>query len=146
MQPSKAESGFIVRGIVQTVTKLLALGRDCWRPDFTQADEIKLGQHTGQICLYRLKRSPSYWSCDEAGAIGGDANRVQTVLRQKDPKASVYRKKCRFLWLLIVADNKHLSSIFSPDDDFTNAIFQSSFDRVFILDVFKEQVVEISVS
>ncbi len=145
MQHVKPESEFLIRGIVQTVTMLLAQGRGCWRPDLTQVDEIKLGQYIGQICLYRLNRSPSYWSCNEAGAIGHDVIRVQTVISHKDQKVSEYRKKCRHLWLLIVADNKHLSSIFSPDEDFDSATFQTSFDRVFILDVFGNRVLEVRV-
>ena len=71
--------------------------------------------------------------------------RVQTVISQKDQKVSEYRKKCRNLWLLIVADNNHLSSIFSPDDDFDHAIFQTLFDRIFILDVFGNLVREVRV-
>jgi hypothetical protein len=85
-------------------------------------------------------------SAAEAGAIGHDVERVQTLLSQKDGRVMEYRKKCRFVWLLIVTENNHLSSMFSPDEDFAEATFRTLFDRAFILDEFKGQVLEIPIS
>ena len=144
--PEEAKFEYLIKSIVQIVATLLAQGRDCWRPDLTRIEEIKLGQHLGQIWIYRLKRTQSYWICDEAGAIGHDVERVQALISQKDGRVMEYRKKCRLVWLLIVAENNHLSSIFSPDEDFAEARFQTLFDRVFLLDEFKGQVLEIPVS
>jgi hypothetical protein len=144
--PKEAKFEYLIKSIVQIVTTLLAQGRDCWHPDLTRIDEIKLGQHLGQICIYQLKRTQGYWICDEAGAIGPDVERVQMLISQKDGRVLEYRTKCRFVWLLIVAENNHLSSIFSPEEDFAKATFRSLFDRVFLLDEFKNQVLEIPVS
>jgi hypothetical protein len=144
--PSKAESKQFVERTVQIVTGLLQQGSECWRPNFSQIDDIKFGKHIGQICIYRLHRSESFWDSVEAGAIGNDVNRVQILICQKDAKVTEYRSKCLSIWLLIVADDKHLSSVFSPDEDFPNATFRTLFDRVFILDSFANEVIELNVS
>src|SRR6185436_5799112 len=110
---SKAESKFVVEGILHVVTALLKQAGNCWRPNLSQVNEIKLGTLIGQICVDRWRRDRSYRHCDQVGAIGHDLERVQTAIRQKDVKVGDYRMKCRFVWLLIVADTKYLSSIFS---------------------------------
>jgi len=115
VKPTKSDRKMLVHGIVQTVTRLISQGRDCWWPDWSRPDEGALGKHIGQIGIYCLKRSKSFWGCDEAGPLGGDVNRVQAALREKECKVAEYRKRCRNIWLVIVADGQHISSAFSPN-------------------------------
>jgi hypothetical protein len=145
VESAKTDRDFLVGGIVQVVVKLLAQGQNCWQPDWTQPDEAALGKHFAKVWVDRLKRDPSFWVCIEAGSLGDDVHRVRVVLDEKESKVIEYRKRCRYIWLLIVAEGRHISSTFSPDEDFEPATFRTSFDHVFILDVFRNLVREVRV-
>ena len=145
VKPPKADRKNLARGIVQIVTRLVTQGQNCWQPDWTQPNEAALGKHFAKVWVDSLKQDSSFWVCIEAGSLGYDVHRVQVVLGEKESKVAGYRKRCQEIWLVIVAEGRHISSTFFPDKDFETATFRTSFDRVFILDVFRNLVRELRV-
>jgi hypothetical protein len=145
VKPTETERNIVVQRIVEIVTALVIQNTNCWRPHWTQSNEAVIWNHLGEIWINREPQNHSYWGCDWAGTMGDDVNRVQAVLCEKECKVAKYRKECRHIWLLIVAEGRSISSTFMPHEDFEQATFRTSFDRVFILDVFRNLVHEIRV-
>ena len=76
----------------------------------------------------------SCWSSMAVFSFPKEAPRIQTTLDEKESKVSEYRKTCQTVWLLIIADRNFFSSAFSFEPNLLRITFQSSFDRVFLLD------------
>lgn len=145
-KPPREARDSLVKGIVSVVSDLLAQERASWRtpwrPDWEKSSDRILGQYLGEIWISRAS-GPSSWVCADGGAVGGDVQRAQAAINGKELHVAQYRSICGNVWLLIVAEIP-ISSYFSPDEDFDGAIFSTSFDRVFILDVFRNRVRELA--
>lgn len=128
----------VAEQIAQRVTAMLANRVNWWLPDWKTTEGKSLGRHVGYIEIWP-RGGQSAWTSTESGTGGGDVRRVQQIIRGKEALVSKYRKTCSNVWLLIVADG-HLSTFFSPDEDFHSAVFETSFDQVFLLDAFRSQV------
>jgi hypothetical protein len=76
----------------------------------------------------------SCWSSMACFAFPSEAVRIQNVLDEKESKVADYRKRCAKVWLLIVASHEFFSSQFTPDARLAGMKFNSSFDRVFLLE------------
>lgn len=77
----------------------------------------------------------SYWTNAEAGFLGSQPEELQAVITSKDSKFSEYRRACDEVWLLVVADGRHISSTFSPEEETLAHAYHSPFDRVFFFDL-----------
>jgi hypothetical protein len=128
----------VAEQIARTIINMLANGMNLWLPDWTTAEGKFLGRHIGHIDIWP-HCGRSVWTSAESGTGGGDVCRVQQIIRDKEARVSKYRETCNDVWLLIVADG-HLSTLFSPDEDFSCAVFDTSFDQVFLFDAFRNQV------
>lgn len=128
----------VAEQIARTVIVMLANGVNWWMPDWTTTEGKSLGRHVGHIEIWP-RGDQSAWTSTESGTGGGDVCRVQEIIRGKEALVSKYRETCTNVWLLIVAEG-HLSTFFSPDEDFPNAVFDASFDQVFLFDAFRNQV------
>ena len=76
----------------------------------------------------------SCWSSVACFAFPAEATRIQTVLNEKESKVTGYRKTCDQVWLLIVASSGYFSSQFTSDSQLVQMKFDSSFDRIFLLE------------
>jgi hypothetical protein len=76
----------------------------------------------------------SCWSSMACFNFPREATRIQTALDEKESKVSEYRKTCQTVWLLIIADRNFFSAEFSFEPNLLQMKFNSSFDRVFLLD------------
>jgi hypothetical protein len=128
----------VAEQVARTIINMLANDVNLWLPDWTTPEGKFLGRHIGHIDVWpHCERSA--WISAESGTGGGDVFRVQQVIRGKETLVSKYRETCDNVWLLIVAEG-HLSTFFSPDEDFPSAVFDTSFDQVFVFDAFHHQV------
>jgi len=87
----------------------------------------------------------SCWSSMACFLFPREAFRIQAALDEKEAKVSEYRKTCQAMWLLITADRNYSSSTFSFEPNLLQMTFQSSFDRVFLLDEPQNSVYEFKV-
>jgi hypothetical protein len=78
-------------------------------------------------------------------AFPREATRIQTVLNDKESKVAGYRRTCNRVWLLIVASNDYFSSQFTSDSQLAQMEFDSSFDRVFLLEEPQKRIHEFQV-
>ena len=76
----------------------------------------------------------SCWSSMACFGFPPEATRIQNVLDEKESRVIVYRKTCDNVWLLIVASSKYFSSQFMPNSRLGQMKFNSSFDRIFLLE------------
>lgn len=76
----------------------------------------------------------SCWSSSACYLFPPEATRIQSVLDEKESRIVEYRKKCDSVWLLIVANGAFFSSQFTLDSRLKKAAFETSFDRVFLLE------------
>jgi hypothetical protein len=142
--PTKPEQKAISQALARLVASQTSGSGKLWRLDWEQFDELVLQKYVAEVSIYLMGEiGQSSWSSAAASWLWEAKKRVQVALDEKEPKISAYRKFCRELWLLIVADKSWLSSKFFPDHDFANAIFQSSFDRAFLLDESSSKVYKV---
>ena len=140
----------VEKAISQKLARLVAMqtsgsGR-LWRISWEQFDEPTLEKYVAEVSIYLVGgRGQSRWFSGTALWLWEAEPRVKAALDEKEPKASKYRKYCRELWLLIVADKLWLSSKFFPDQNFAKATFRSSFDRAFLLDEASSLVYELRI-
>ncbi|HEX9390764.1 MAG TPA: hypothetical protein VF928_05580 [Usitatibacteraceae bacterium] len=71
---------------------------------------------------------------------------VQRVLDSKEPKIPAYRSQCVETWLVIAHDTNRMSTWFELSYEPSNVEFVSSFDRVFLLNLFANKLEELNVS
>jgi hypothetical protein len=76
----------------------------------------------------------SCWSSMACFGFPPEATRIQNVLDEKESRVIEYRKTCDGVWLLIIASRDFFSSQFTPDSRLAQIRFNSSFDRVFLLE------------
>lgn len=132
-------------GIVEIVSDLIAKGQQRWLPDWSKFGNELINQYLSDIWIHLSGQTENNWTSAESGMAGRDVARVQEVINGKEPRVLAYRQRCtEGVWLLIVAELR-ISSYFSPDEDFDGAIFRTSFDRVFVFDVSRICVRELTV-
>jgi hypothetical protein len=133
--PTKREEKAISQALARLVTIQSRGSGKLWRIGWEQFDQPVLQKYVTEVSIYLFGDiGQSCWASAAAFWLWEAEKRVQVAMDEKKPKVSDYRKFCRELWLLIVADKSWLSSMFFPDQDFAKAIFRSSFDRAFLLE------------
>ncbi len=68
---------------------------------------------------------------------------LQEVISGKESKLRSYSSDCAAHWLLVVAENSSPSSFFDPSAATLNHCYNSSFDRVFLLEPFGRSAFEL---
>lgn len=90
---------------------------------------------------------------DESGALltGGitgpeeiTKDRIQSIIDKKEPKVSAYRKSCQEVWLLIY-EYRYAATWLNKTELIQDMKFQSSFDRVFYMTLWKKKCYELDI-
>lgn len=68
---------------------------------------------------------------------------LKRVLASKEGKCDRYRAKVDEVWLVVSCNTDFMSTWFEHADRFAGVIFQTKFDRVFVLSHFENRVVEL---
>jgi hypothetical protein len=133
--PTTGEEKIISQAVLRLVTIQTSGSGRLWRIGWEQFKEPVLQKYVAEVSIYLIGDiGQSCWASSAAFWLWEAEKRVRVALDEKEPKVSAYRKFCRELWLLIVADKSWLSAKFFPDQNFAKATFHSSFDRAFLLD------------
>ena len=144
--PTKREEKPISQKLAQFVAMQTSGSGRLWRISWEQFDEPTLEKYVAEVSIYLIgDQGQSSWSSATPLWLWEAQPRVQVALDKKEPKVSKYRKYCREVWLLIVADRSWLSSKFFPDPNFAKATFHSSFDRAFLLDEASASIYELKI-
>ncbi len=112
--------------------------------EWEQLKDTPLCHHVDCIQIQKLNgNGRSLWQHSMFGGFSAHPQAIKTSLQKKESNVPRYRKFCSTVWLLIVADGSQIHSQIDGSDPALNSIFQSSFDRVFIYDVFEGWIKEI---
>lgn len=142
--PRLSEEKAVAHGIARHVTTNTTTRIGGRFVDWGPSNDPLLEKYRVEVNVFPIDGAgASCWSSGACFCFPDEAVRIQTTLKEKEPKISDYRKYCENLWLLIIAHRDFLSSQFSPNPTLLQQTFASSFDRVFILDETRSSVFEI---
>jgi hypothetical protein len=133
--PNTDEQKHIAAAITRLVSCLDWRRQQIWRVHWEEFAESTLQRYVDTIsaCLVG-EEGNSCWSSSASIWAGEAKERLQRALNEKESKVSQYRRFCREIWLLIVANKEWLCSMYFHDAAASNDVFSSSFDRAFLLD------------
>ncbi len=87
-----------------------------------------LRNYCHSIICYRQTRT-SRWVYSEVGFVGLSKEDIDNLIEKKAKKLPEYLKDCDKVWLLIVCEGKHISSIVDPTNVITQK-FDFPFDKL----------------
>jgi len=82
------------------------------------------------IWCYR-QTEKSRWVFPEAGFVGLSTEEIDNLIERKTKKLPGYSKNCDKVWLIIVCEGNHISSIVDPDYVITQK-FETKFDKLLL--------------
>jgi hypothetical protein len=96
------------------------------------------------LILQHPSLSINHWHVPSGGFCREDfAGELQGVLDEKETKIQGYAPDCTEQWLVVVAENMSASTFFDPSAKTINHLYKSSFDKVFLLELFKAKLFEL---
>jgi hypothetical protein len=104
-------------------------------------------QAIAHLWLQKGSNGDELWSVSDGGAIGPlPADTIQFRIDDKEKRVASYRQRCDQLWLLIVVSGNEFSSMFDDEDKtFPEITYKSSFNKVFLLNSFRNQVTQLHI-
>lgn len=90
-------------------------------------------------------KKQALWSSIESGWISVRSDEIQKIISSKNTKVEKYKKKCEKVWLVIVADGRHISSNVGLENITSNNQYSSEFDKVIFYDRFTQNIIELAV-
>ena|SRR2546428_1111269 len=127
-------SSFVENHVPQRVYESVAI-----KYDDLEASAIE--QFIPYTSIIRLKPSArTLWSNTEAGFIELQTDELQALISFKDTKIDAYLKRCAYVWLIIVADGRHISSNAELKAEVLQHRFKSRFERVLFYNSVNERV------
>lgn len=107
-----------------------------------QLADTPLEQFVASIFVMRVRtQQQSQWSNAEFGFPEISIDELQNLVLSKEKKIASYLGKCDSVWLLIVADGQHISSIAELSNAVRQYPFQSHFQRVFFFNLVDQSVI-----
>ena len=137
------QAGYLSTSIAAIVAQLVRDRRTSWRPDWRVREDIQLGQYLAGVDA-RPSKGPVVWQSAGSAMIPDPAEKLQRIMDGKAAKLDGYRNSCTIVWLLIVAEPS-LSTYFSPDEGFDDAVYRTAFDEVFVFDRFQHRVLSLKI-
>jgi len=121
-------------GLIHKAYSTQRLDEDCWCG--TSLDGL-----LAALSITRLKdKGHSLWSTVEAGFPDVSINELQTLISTHEDTFDLYLKKCTLVWLIIVADATHISSMAELPNDVREHRFRTRFGRVLFFNQLDQQV------
>lgn len=98
------------------------------------------------IRIYRTKiLTKHHWWSSESGWVQMDfIQELQEAIDEKNVKHARYRERCDECWLLVTASGGRPSGFFELSAGTQSHVYCSAFAKTFFLDVFGDEVVELS--
>ena len=131
MIPAKAESHWCELNISE-IAQLNPQKRERYRERF------ELKRFIENFAEFPVWYPQQPWVVSELNVLN-----IQATIQDKERHFSVYRKKCDELWLLSASEGHYPSSNFASSEALSSHAFQTRFDRVFYLDGFRGDIVEL---
>jgi hypothetical protein len=133
--PTKQEEQQISSAIAELVRMHPFIGTRMHRIEWRQFRSPLLKKYIDTVSFFFIAETgQSCWSSAVGLAFPREASRIQVAINAKESKVSEYRKASKKIWLLITADRNYFSSQFTAEVGLDQVEFQTSFDRVFLID------------
>ena len=97
------------------------------------------------ILIFNLPSlTQNHWHVPSGGICREDFEaELQDVLDEKESKIANYSPDCREQWLLVVAENMSASTFYEASEKTILHQYKSSFNKVFLLELFKGKLIEL---
>ena len=87
-----------------------------------------------------------FWDTAEAGCVDTNfSEQLQQRINSKSEKIQTYLTKCDKCWLIAAALGVSASNFFEVGEDMERVCYESSFEKVFFMEVFSKTVTELKV-
>lgn len=141
--PTLREEKIIAQAIAKMVASKTSRHLKICSAESDEFDELLIQKYGVELSIFQIPgEGKSCWSSAVCFGFPPEASRIQAALDEKESKITEYRKACRTTWLLITADRNFVSSGFSFEPKLPQVTFNSSFDRVFLIDEPQNSVYE----
>jgi len=142
-------------GNIETVTNELANFIDEITNHGTQpyiiVDEHRVSQPSliplinGAGLVKREAGEESVWSGTDGRLIGISQKQLELRISEKNQKLAAYKKQCKTVWLVIVADGETLASMADLNEDSPQMAIETEFDRVFFFNASDRKIVRLPI-
>jgi len=85
------------------------------------------------------------WSGTDGSLIGISQKQLALRISEKNPKLAAYKKQCKTVWLVIVADGETLASMADLNEDSPQMAIETEFDRVFFFNARDRKIVRLPI-
>ena len=111
-------------------------------------NRARVPEEVHRLAAYNVPNSSRSLFCAPGATWVGTlrAADLQRVLDAKERKTAAYRSDGKETWLVIVHDTNRMSTWFDTDSPLPAGPFVSSFDRVFVFNLFSNKLTELNVS
>lgn len=107
-----------------------------------QLAAIPLSKFVHSISVIRVRNSAQIlWSSSESGWPGVGINELQEIISSKETKIEAYLQNCDSVWLVIVADGRHISSVADLEGTIEHHPFRSRFYKVLFFNNLTQNVI-----
>ena len=111
---------------------------------------VRIGKDRLSTSLHRLvssvhvtrvrNKTQTLWSYVGSGWTEVTTGEVQSLIDLKNDKVEAYRQNCDYIWLLIVADGRYISSSVELQSDVKDHPFHSEFDCLIFWDYLNQRI------
>lgn len=129
--------------IVETMDELLpGLGEEPLLLRGYELSNSDLQRYLSSVEIMVVEKKNSYWGNIQAARFSDSITRMDVEEKTREKEADLPRYKDRFgeVWLVIVAEGSGMASILGLDEPFKPGCLTSEFDRVYLLDAGKNQL------
>lgn len=110
-----------------------------------QLENYGLEKYVSAIQILRVSNErQSLWSFQESGVVDGQINELRNLIASKEARVGDYLQHCDKVWLVIVADGRHISSMVEFDDDVRQHPFSTRFDRILFYDRLTKEIISLA--
>lgn len=99
------------------------------------------------ISIARYGHTKNFWSIPGAGWVQEDfVSELQLLIDRKNRLVTNFNQHCNFHWLVVVLEGMTDSTLFDPSDRTLNHIYESKYDKIFLLDRFRAKGYELQIA
>lgn len=142
-RPEKTLMPQVVDAIVETIEDLLPLlSADPLSLSWYEVSNPILRSYLASIWILNVETTNSYWGNIQAAHFDDNMIKmlVEKIIRGKEADLPRYQHRFGEVWLVIVAEGSGMSSILGLDEPLNPGCLTSEFDRVYLLDAGKNQL------
>lgn len=110
-------------------------------------DPTKFPYEISHVSIARYGHTSNFWSVSGAGWVQEDfISDLQSLIGKKNSLVAGFRKDCNAHWLVVVIDGMADSTFFEPSLQTLTHVYETSFNRIFLLERFPAKAHELRIN